>query len=112
MITIPQISLLDSAALAAATATNYAASVYAAQWSAFWSRPNVTIAANIADEPEKAAALMSLTLGAAAFCNAALDAFSSYTDANGQAVFTHRVSTVLPDGWLYNAETGQFTFLP
>jgi len=95
MITLPNPTLLDVAALAGAQAAHHLAVVLRSQWSAFWERDPATIAAELSADPAKTAAIFALNTQAAAAVNALLDAVGDYR-------FSTRAPDSLPTGWSFD----------
>jgi len=98
MITLPQPTILDSAALAGAEAAHHLATVLQTQWQAFWQRPADTVLSDIAADLPKTLAIFQLNTQASEAVNALLDAVNDPR-------FTRRAPTSLPAYWSFNGTT-------
>lgn len=103
MITLPQPTILDSAALAGSDAAHHLATVLHTQWQAFWQRPADTVLADINADLSKTLAIFQLNTQASEAVNALLDAVNDPR-------FSNRAPTSLPTGWAFDGTA--FTYMP
>jgi len=102
MITLPQPTVLDSAALAGAEAAHHLATVLTVQWQAFWNRPVDTVLADIEADLQKTLAIFALNTQASTAVNALLDAVNDPR-------FVRRAPTILPEGWAFDGAAFIYT---
>jgi len=95
MISLPQPTRLDSAALAGAEAAHHLATVLQTQWQAFWQRPAETVLADIEADLPKTLAIFQLNTQASEAVNALLDAVNDPR-------FPRRAPTRLPSYWSFD----------
>jgi hypothetical protein len=95
MITLPQPTILDSAALAGAEAAHHLATVLRTQWTGFWQRDPAIVLADIQADLPKTLAIFALNTQAAEAINALLDAISDPR-------FQRRAPTTLPAHWSFD----------
>jgi len=105
MITLPQPTILATAALAGAEAAHHLATVLQVQWQAFWNRAPENVQADIESNLPQTLAIFALNTQAATAVNALLDAVNDPR-------FTRRAPTTLPAHWSFDGDQFAYTAPP